>query len=342
LRTGDWSRVFSLEFSFTGAFLTWSSGGWYIAGSTHGEYVCVWSAGDGAWHKSWGFKMFEIYALALSPDARFVAVSLGYRGEFSGKFVVLETSGGSEVYKQSVDCVIHDVAWSPDGRYFIYIDDCDNVDIVDVLSRKAVWGEHYEDLSFRNVAWSPDGRYILGWDVKSIYVLEAFTGRLLRSFRFDDVYMGGSPFSPDGRYIVLSPGKGVSILDVLSGELVMDLRDVPGDMLHLAWSPCGRFIAGLRDGVVHVWDASSGDLLTTFSVPRRDFVIGLAWLYGSSRIVTAGENGFVRVWDLDSGSEVAVFRVRHALSALSVSRDDVLAVGCKSCDVILLYPRDVL
>ena len=45
---------------------------------------------------------------------------------------------------------------------------------------------------------------------------------------------------------------------------------------------------------------------------------------------------------VDSGSEVAVFRVRHALSSLSVSRDDVLAVACESCDVILLFPRDVL
>jgi len=342
LRTDDWSRVFSLRSSFTGAFLVWSPDGRYIAGSPHGEYVCVWSATDGVRRKSWSFDMFEINALALSSDDRFVAVSLRSEDLYTGVFVVRDASNGSEVWRWGSEYLVSDVAWSPDGRYFVFVNEHAYVIMFDILGKRRVWVYQDEELVFNRVAWSRDNRYIVGLgDDDFLCVWDAFTGKPLRFFEFDYVSMGYSPFSPDSRFIVLSLKKGVSVFDAWSGEQVMDLESAPGEMSYVSWSPCGRFIAGVKGDVIYVWDAISGDLLTTFDA-SRDWVIGLVWLSDSRYIVSAGENGFVRVWDIDSSSEATVFRVRHALSALSVSRNDVLAIGCKSCDIILLYPRDKL
>jgi len=345
LRTSDWAEVSVIRLSSI-SVLAWSPDGKYLAGTPYGEYVCVWSSGDWVERRSWGFEGFRIYSLALSPDSRLIATSLKNLDGEGSVLVVRDTSDGSEVYKYDEDYEIYGVAWGPDGRHLVYVDN-NYIVAFDVFSGKVLLEECHEAAGLRDVAWSPDGRFIASTDtIGSLYVWDVSAGRLSLSLDFKSIWMGYAPFSPDGRRIVLSFDGRVSVLDVFSGGRVLDFERSSGGARFVSWSPCGRFIAGLRGRVVHVWDASSGDLLTTFSVPRRDRVIGLVWLSDSRHVVTASMEGFVRVWDLDSGSEVAVFRVRHvvpdAFNTLSVSRDDVLAVACESCDVILLFPRDVL
>jgi RNA polymerase sigma factor (sigma-70 family) len=209
-----------------------------------------------------------LYAVAFSPDGKFLASSAGdvRLWDLKTRRQVRQLIGPNKKKDASL------LAFAPDGKTLAVV-------------LQAEPGA-YEDklLSF--------------WDVAS--------GKERRRFRGHDQYIGCIAFSPDGQLLASgSSDKTVRLWDVATGRRIRELRGHESGLqgvVSIAFSPDGKTLAAAGMTTLHLWDPSTGKELRRID-EKVGPLLAVAFSPDGKTLVSTGGNGRIRLRDPLTGRE---------------------------------------
>ncbi len=251
----------------------------------------------------------EYFALAISPDKRFLAAG----GTNLGVRLWAIDEDGVELLDDGLGLEVSGVqtlAFSPDGRSLAAggLDE-------EKLGLVARWsltadGAATRDMSstsgtlVKAVAWSPDGRFLLsGDDGGAMRVWDAATGSELATFEpaVEGDQLHTLAVRPDGAMVAAGYRGGTVRVFEMDGD---DLTEVEGPVTEFtSWvntlgfdSTGTRLAAGSSDSTVHVWTVAGWEPVRTAKHPGP--VTGVAFVNNDADLAAVSTDGAVRLWPL--------------------------------------------
>jgi WD40 repeat protein len=171
---------------------------------------------------------------------------------------------------------VREAGFSPDGKFLLTAYDFDGrqedrhvfpktASLWDVATGKECWSLKAGELNVIGFAFMPDGKEILITDYEGINVLDAGTGKLVRSFERNKRPIRCVAVSPDGKLALsgdmgnLTIGSDVVLWDVAGGKPIKVLQSAfnSGKVL---FSNDGKLMLACG-GTIEVWDVATCDLL---------------------------------------------------------------------------------
>ena len=129
------------------------------------------------------------------------------------------------------------------------------------------------------VAFSPDSRTLaIGGSAGGVKLLDATSGRLLRTLDWQYPWPDRMAFSPDGRQLALANGGDsndhLAVWDLASGRLLHSFAGYSGwGVYGMAFSPDGQMLAVVKgSGALRVWNLTSEKCLSAEFVGQESFV----------------------------------------------------------------------
>ncbi len=181
----------------------------------------------------------KIFAMALSPDERFLAVGGWHKGEYSGDIGlgairIFDFKSGRLLYLlKKHSSVIHNLTFSKNGKY---------------------------------LASSSGDKSIIIWNVKDNFSLH-------KELKFYTYPVYGIDFSPDSSTLAsASDDKSIALWDVESGRLLhKNINAHDKDVMSIRFSPDGKYCAtGSFDGTVKLWNAKDLSFVETIHQVSED------------------------------------------------------------------------
>jgi serine/threonine protein kinase/WD40 repeat protein len=268
------------------------------------------SGGDGA--RVWrarhpGALEFPVHPMSLrcvafSPDSRRLAAA-GTAALVS----VLDLAGSrpAQNYTDSPGTV-YSVAIRHDGM--VASAGMDAVELWDPVSFEKKW--RYVLAPAPSVYWiafSPDGsRLYVASHADMLSVLDAATGKQLRSISGLGKTLDGLAVSPDGRLLALCQKSDQEKLSVRSADDLHELWHAPSFTERCAaFSPDGKWIAtGDRDGAVSLWEVAAEGRVRRKMRGHAATVTGVNFHPDGSRLVSCSFDGSVKVWDWKTDTDL--------------------------------------
>jgi dipeptidyl aminopeptidase/acylaminoacyl peptidase len=210
-------------------------------------------------------------SIALSPDARFMAVTA-----FRKPVDIWEVESGAIVktLKESFDVRV--LAFAPTGKSLAGGGDGSAVAVWDVgrwRSRVARLSRVDRGSSVASLDFSPDGRYLAtGHTDSSIVILDLKQGKELHNWFVQDASTLAVKFSPEGSSLATAhEDKAVYVWDRETGYLQAKLEGHAQPVASLAFSPDGRVLAtGGRDRRIILWTASAAGVAEEPAAPEAE------------------------------------------------------------------------
>ncbi|MFB8203131.1 caspase, EACC1-associated type [Kitasatospora purpeofusca] len=232
-----------------------------------------------------------------------------------------------------------DVAFSPDGRTLVTIEDYGGSEIRDAATGRTVSG-FPNDLSLPTfVAFSPDGKTFATSGYGTIKVRDAVTAVAIATFDApSDFHYEVLPvaFSPDGKVLACGGAHtdkvdrdagaeavdGFRLLDISTGRVLATSAE--RHVRAVAFSSDGKTVACTNDSGCRLWDVAS----QSWGPPITGEFMRAVLFTPEGRLVT-GDRGGVRLWDTASLRITATFPAPSGDTyALALTRDGrTLAVG---------------
>jgi WD40 repeat protein len=237
-----------------------------------------------------------IYAVALSPDERYIAVGGSLDTSSNAEVIRVHDFHNGEVVAllNGHTNVVNSLAFSRDGRYIASGSSDGTVRVWDVDARKSVFSLSGHQDAVEAVAFSPDGqRLVSGSRDKTLRLWELSSGKLLKEMTGHRGRVRSAIFSPDGRYIA-SGGvdRSIRLWNGKTGKFVKDLARQASLVTGLSFSPDGRtLLTGAGDGdlTCHVFEVPSGRTIASFSA-HKNIVPATAFSPDGKLVATAGGN----------------------------------------------------
>jgi WD40 repeat protein len=243
-----------------------------------------------------------VYDLALSQDGKRLA-GASSAGVFSYRLDSLEG-----VSTASVDGMIGDVAFSPDGEVLVAGWKGQRVVIWDASSgeERLVLEGHSGPVT--SVAWSPDGMLLAsGSEDETVIVWDALTGEEVKVLQGYTGAVRGLGWSPEGRVVISSSWHDLIVWD-LHAEGVDSAQDFYGFVeslqVDISWSPQLDVVARLlEDGNLEVYFAESSGLDWRWPEPHQlvfddtSVIRQMAWSADGFKLASGSQDGKVLVWD---------------------------------------------
>ncbi len=238
----------------------------------------------------------NVTALAFSRDGTRLAVASGVSGVVGEvRLYALPPQGQPTAQPERTltahSDVIHDLAFSPDGKLLVTCSYDKLIKLWDVAAGTEVRTLKEHSDSVYGIAFSPDGK-------------------LLASAAAD---------------------RAVKLWEVATGRLLYTLGEATDWVYALAWSPDGRRLAGAgADRSIRVWEATlTGGKLIQSVFAHEAPVVRLAYSADGKALYSVGENHVVKAWDPARMVERKVYpRQAESVLALAVRPDrKQLALG---------------
>jgi WD40 repeat protein/serine/threonine protein kinase len=172
------------------------------------------------------------------------------------------------------------------------------------------WKELYADAKAGLVAaFSPDGRYLAAARRDfAVVILDATSGRVIRTLHDHNWAIGAAVFSPDSRRLASGSADGtVRIWDVATGEEIVDLP-LRHRVRSVVFSPDGRLLASAGDDrIVKVWDTTTWKEVQTFRDPTGG-VLSLAFHKDGRLVAWGGTDSTIKIGDVKTGEILHTLR----------------------------------
>ena len=224
----------------------------------------------------------------------------------------LETAAqlGREIVFDQSASFVHTVAFSPDGRYLIAVDQ--NGDVV--IKKVETWKEHQRFTTQADIAsasLSPDGTMIVTGGAAGNVVAWDLTGNELFSIPYSGAVFC-TQFSPDGRYLAVGgENDQVMIVDVATQQKVTDLVSDHQYVSNLVFSPDSKtLLVGHErpENAIKIWDTSTWEESATFShVTERIDYHDLVFSPDGRYLVVASTQNAIKFLDVTTWQVVKEF-----------------------------------
>jgi WD40 repeat protein/tRNA A-37 threonylcarbamoyl transferase component Bud32 len=213
------------------------------------------------------------------------------------------------------------VAFSPDGRYFLAAGDAkiSPMRIYDGKTGKMVnqfFGDNLE--GWNGGAFSPDGTKVVSWSYGSnaVYVWESFTGLRLHKLVGHKEAINNAAFSPDGTLLVTgSQDHTLRIWDANTGKQKLLLEGHKDDCGG-CFSPDGKWIVsagGGEDSSARVWRSATGkEIWKQDGHGLSDFRLARSHLFSPDGMLFLSLNGST-IWV----REISTSKIVASLEALT-------------------------
>lgn len=214
-------------------------------------------------------------------------------------------------------------AYAPAGLLAV-LDEQHVIHVWDTATGKERWTVGPEkDHYLRALAGSPDGRHLacLKQDRASPYghavqILDATTGRLLRTVAADHENMSTVAFAPDGKTLATAGWSGIRCWHVATGRELSRSAGQGANTTRIAFSGDGQTLATLQrhSGLFHIWDVATGKRKPG-PVGHASRPYGTAFSPDGRRLASGGGlDGTIHVWDLATNK--SLFNIHRAGQAL--------------------------
>jgi WD40 repeat protein/tRNA A-37 threonylcarbamoyl transferase component Bud32 len=246
------------------------------------------------------------HALALSPDARTIAVGID-----GGIQLVATRSGAVRTASGALGGAPSWLLFSPDGGTVVSTSLDGTVALWDAESATRRETLRGHSGAVQQPVFSPDGETLytvshdgtaIAWDIGG----DRGIGRRF-TFTHDRVPSGydGHPgtFSPDGRLLALGLNeRGITLWDATDLTPVgPPLSETGGEVFSLAFAPDGRTLAAVTvEGQATLWDVESRSLLRGPFTVALGAALGVNFSADGKILATAGPAG-VDLWEVASG-----------------------------------------
>lgn len=128
----------------------------------------------------------------------------------------------------------------------------------------------------------------------TVWLLDAATGKRLRTFAVHKDFVHFLEFSADGRTLLSGQHKDSRLWDVATGKV---LQTFPGGPI-LSGSGEG---GGNSRGKIHLWHAATGKEVRTLEAPDNHEVYALAFSPAGKTLASAGFSETIKLWDVATG-----------------------------------------
>ena len=231
----------------------------------------------------------KVNAIAISPDAKWLAVASGVPG-LNGVAVLFDLDSGDRVreFSQGHRDALYGVAFSPDGQ---------------------------------RLGTAGYDRLIQLWDAK--------TGKLLNTLKGHNGAVYGIAFSPDGKVLASAGGdSSVKLWNTTTGQRLDTFGQPTGEQFITAFTPDSRHvIAAGADKQIRMWKWISGDQAEINPLERvryahEDEITDLAINQAGTRLATASADRSVKIWALPSLEPLQIIASQpDVVSALAFGYD---------------------
>jgi len=263
-----------------------------------------------------------INSLAISPDGTLLLAGIGqYRSEVSQyhhEVRLYRMSDGSLVRTVTLASTSPIAAskyafWFPDSQRLLTLDGEGNLAVWDTSGAKRSEVHLDEYIQLTGIAWSPDGTQLATNAYQGIFVWDALSGRLIRSFGAEEQYEKIA-WSPDGKTLASAKGRQVFQWDAQTGNQIRSLTasgDYPRD---LDWSKDGNLFASLslsglpiRYAFIDIWNTSDWSHSQVIKIDyfEENYPEYFAWSPDGKTLATIGRG--INLWDVSSGKLAKTF-----------------------------------
>ncbi|MCI0684301.1 MAG: sigma-70 family RNA polymerase sigma factor [Gemmataceae bacterium] len=183
---------------------------------------------------------------------------------------------------------------------------------------------------FWDVTAAPDGRTFAVARHTEVNILDAPTGRTVRTFALKKITRSVS-FSPDGKYLAATGGHWkdpkvpyeTTIFDLAAGKEFVALQGHEAVVYRAAFAPDGKTVVTTSyDRTIRVWEFPSGKPIG-FLTGHKSWAKGIAFLPDGT-LVTASLDKTIRFWDVAKRKQLKVWNTDMRMASLAVSADGTM------------------
>jgi WD40 repeat protein len=232
----------------------------------------------------------------FSPDDKYVATDAP-----DNSVAVWELSSRQQVHKlPGPGKAVVSLVFSPDQQLLACAFLGGTFGVWDLKSGKQKF-EGHSQLERPSVAFSSNGKQLAVTMSENVTeIVDAKTGKSLRSFSFPKSPLGLIFFSPDGSRLFATTSDGyIYSWNIGDGQLLSFSESHSNEVMSFSFSPDAKTLAtGSVDRTIKLWDVATGRTLRTVR-GHGGWVSALHWSADGRYLLSGDSDGLIKIWDLE-------------------------------------------